>query len=293
MTALRSYTVLVIAALVVGAVVVPSLAGTPASPDRVVVVEVDERITDDTALQVTRQLRSLRDDDSVAAVVLRVSSPGGSAAASEAMYLSVRRLAAEKPVVTSVGGLAMSGAYYTAVGSDEILVTPASLVGHVGVIAFAPSGGLSPSATTGPDKASGGLTRDQFFTRLESIKRAFVGAVMTERGEELTVSRSVVGEASAFSGSKAVENGYADGIGGVEAAIAAAADRAEVSDYRVQYTDPAQPARGLSLGSNTTVAATGPGEYRGVDTVRYLMLYGVPEADGQAYNATAAAEVGA
>jgi protease-4 len=299
-TALRSYTVLAIIALLVGAAVVPYAAGFVGSDDQeqyVAVVSVDETITDSTATDVVRELRALRANESVRAVVLRVSSPGGGAAASESMYLAVKRLAAEKPVYASVGGVAASGAFYTILPSDRIYATPSSVVGNVGVIATLPPEGLPNSVTTGPDKANGGMTRDEFRAGIESLKRAFVGAVMAERGDALTIDRTTVAEADAYNGGRAVETGYADEIGGLEAAIAGAASAAEISDYEVAYRDPAQPQFGLfGFGGDTTVVDhRGPYEFGSVETVRYLMLYGVPTDDVRVVraNATAAtAEVG-
>src|SRR5690606_16615081 len=60
-------------------------------------------------------------DDTVKAVVIRISSPGGSALASEAMWQSVRRVAKDKPVVISIGGMAASGGYYLASAGDWIV----------------------------------------------------------------------------------------------------------------------------------------------------------------------------
>jgi protease-4 len=286
-TVFRSYTVLAIVALLIGAAVVPYAGGLLSKETQhVAVVNVDETITSSTAQDTIRELRSLRSNASVDAVVLRISSPGGSAAASESMYMAVKRLAREKPVVTSVGQMAASGAYYTAIPSDRIFVTPGSLVGHVGVIGSAPSDGLSPAATSGPDKAHSGMTKDQYYASLESMKRSFVGAVMTERGDRLTVSRQTVAEASAYHGGRAVQTGYADEIGGLETAIATAAEESDLSRYDVTYRDPAQPFRGFAIGfsdSNATpatadrIATESPFEYRGTDTVHFLMISGVPE----------------
>ncbi|MBV0900298.1 S49 family peptidase [Haloarcula salina] len=295
-TALRSYTVLAVVALLVAAAIVPYAASVAATDDQyVAVVNVDETITSSSAQSTVQELRALRSNESVEAVVLRVSSPGGSAAASESMYLAVKRLAAEKPVYTSVGQYAASGAYYTAVPSDRIYVTPASLVGHVGVIGTVPGDGLSSAATTGPDKAHRGMTRDQYFASLESMKRSFVGAVVTERGDRLTVSRQTVAEASAYTGGRAVQTGYADEIGGLEAAIAGAAEAAGLSEYQVTYRNPAQPQSLLLLagsngaGQNATAAAAerAPYTFRGVDSVHFLMIYGTPEHQQVVYNSSA------
>lgn len=294
--ALQSYTVLAIVALLIGAAVVPYAASVAEEDEQyVAVVNIDETISSASAQDTIQKLRELRSNESVKAVVLRISSPGGSASASESMYMAVKRLENEKPVYTSVDQYAASGAYYTAVPSDRIYVTPASIVGHVGVIGTAPSDGLSPAATTGPDKAHRGMTRDQYYASLESMKRSFVGAVMNERGENLTVSRETVAEASAYNGGRAVQTGYADEIGGLEAAISDAAAAAGLSEYQVAYHNPAEP-RGLFLltGSNgdaansTVVAERAPYTFQGVDTVHFLMIYGTPENQRVRYNSSAA-----
>lgn len=289
--ALHSYTVLAVVALLIGAAVVP-YAVTLTEEQHVVVVNVDETITGNTAQDTVQELRSLRNNDSVEAVVLKISSPGGSAAASESMYMAVKRLSAEKPVYTSVGQYAASGAYYTAVPSDRIYVTPASVVGHVGVIGTAPEEGLSDAATTGPDKSQRGMTQDEYYASLESMKRSFVGAVMEERGENLSVSRGTVAEASAYSGGRAVQTGYADEVGGVEAAISAAASDAGLSDYQVSYRDPAEPTiLGLFGGANgerntTVVSERAPYTFNGVDSVHFLMIYGTPDDQRVVYNSS-------
>ena len=87
-TALQSYTVLAIVALLVGAVVAPYAAAVAESNEQyVAVVSVDEPITGGSAQQTAQELRSLRGNSSVAAVVLQVNSPGGSAAASESVVV--------------------------------------------------------------------------------------------------------------------------------------------------------------------------------------------------------------
>lgn len=290
-TALRSYAVLATIALLLGAAVVPYAASVTSGDEKhVAVVSIDESISDDTASDTIRELRSLRSNDSVEAVVLRISSPGGGAASSEAMYMAVKRLSERKPVIASVGSMAASGAYYTAVPSDRIYVTPASLVGHVGVIGTAPRERLPSSVTTGPDKAQRGSTRDQYMATIESMKRSFVGAVMDERGDELNVSRQTVAEASVYYGGRAVDTGYADRIGDVDAAISDAAEMAGLSDYSVTYRDPAEVTFslfGASADGTSAVNVSGdasPFGYAGVDTVHFLMLYGVPEGHTVLYD---------
>ncbi len=80
------------------------------------------------------QLRQAAEDNSVKAVVLRINSPGGSAAASQAIYKEIQRLAECKPVVASMGDVAASGGYYVACPADTIFANPATITGSIGVI---------------------------------------------------------------------------------------------------------------------------------------------------------------
>jgi protease-4 len=74
------------------------------------------------------------EDSRAAAVLVRIDSPGGTVSGSEAIYDALRRLAAKKPMVAVVDGLAASGGYIAAVGSDRIVARQTSLVGSIGVL---------------------------------------------------------------------------------------------------------------------------------------------------------------
>lgn len=74
------------------------------------------------------------EDSRASAVMLRIDSPGGTTTGSEAVHEAVRRLAAKKPVVAVVDGLAASGGYIVALGSDRIVARQTSLVGSIGVL---------------------------------------------------------------------------------------------------------------------------------------------------------------
>lgn len=83
-----------------------------------------------------QRLQETIDDPTVAAVVLRVDSPGGSAVASDSIAAVVRRIKAEgKPVVCSMGDLAASGGYMIAAACDTIVAQPTTITGSIGVIA--------------------------------------------------------------------------------------------------------------------------------------------------------------
>ena len=234
-----TYAGVVILALVVGLLVAPVAASVAlsGSSGTVAVVPVEGGIDGETATALTATLERLRADPDVDAVVLLMNSPGGSAPASEEMYLEADKTAAEMPVVTSVDAIAASGAYYTAVGTDRIFVKPSSTIGSVGVI-FPPPDQIEPSdslITTGPAKRSGGSERAWKYNT-QSIKRAFVAAVMRGRGDALDLSRTEVASAQVFTGVQAVDNGIADEVGGTRDAVEYAANEAGVSRYDVRVT---------------------------------------------------------
>lgn len=84
---------------------------------------------------VTAALRAAVRDDGARAVVLRVNSPGGSYAASDAIWREVQRSRqAGKPVVVSMGDLAASGGYFVSMAADKILALPGTLTGSIGVL---------------------------------------------------------------------------------------------------------------------------------------------------------------
>lgn len=83
------------------------------------------------------------EDSRAQAVLLRIDSPGGTTSGSEALHEAVRRLAAKKPVVAVVDGLAASGGYIAAIAGERIVARQTSLVGSIGVLFQYPNvGGL-------------------------------------------------------------------------------------------------------------------------------------------------------
>ena len=114
-----------------------------------------------------RQLKRCERDDDVAAVLLRINSPGGGVTASDAMYREVVRFRERsgKPVVAMLMDVAASGGYYLACAADEIVAYPTTVTGSVGVIlqtvgvgpALARIGVQSEAITSGPNKDAGNL----------------------------------------------------------------------------------------------------------------------------------------
>jgi protease-4 len=237
---LRSYVLFVVVGLVVGLLVAPvAMQAVSTTEPTIAVVPLAGTIDGGSANAVAGQLQRARENPDVAAVVLVSNSGGGTASGSETLYLAAKRTAAEKPLVASVDAAAASGAYYTIAPSDYIYAKPSSIVGSVGVRANLPQD-VEPNdiiGSTGPNKLNG-YDQREFFYVLESLRRAFVGAVFESRGDRISISRSEVATARIFSGAQAVDAGLADGIGDRQTAIREAAKRADVQDYRVAVYRP-------------------------------------------------------
>lgn len=228
-------------------VVVPLLAGlgiavgvwtfanaTPGQP-RIGVIDIPLTvISEDSAYVMGRLLDYARRDDSIQAVVIKLTSPGGSAAASEHLYLETRRLRAEKPVVVVMNGLVASGGYMMSMGASHLFAKPSSLVGNVGIVTSA--GPLVPPVPeedvvfSGPHKLDGSSRRD-WIGMADQLKSAFAQTVISERGDRLRITRDELVEARLYSGLDAVRLGLADEIGSDGDAIQKAAELAGISNY--------------------------------------------------------------
>lgn len=243
-----SWVAVVVAAIVVGALLSPFAFSYGASPGgTVAVVPIEGGIDGPNSAGVMAMLQRARADPDIEAVVLLSNSPGGGAAASERLYLEVARTAARMPVVSSVDTMAASGAYYAIAPSDHIYAKPSSLVGSVGVFTTAPSEiqPIDQIIASGPKKLSAGDRRDWTY-KVESLRRAFVGAVFESRGDALELSRADLSDANLYVGADAVQNGMADDVGGLSDAIRKAAALAGLSSYDVEVLRADGPVRFLS-----------------------------------------------
>ena len=104
--------------------------------------EIDDTNSSDEGIhaqKVIKDLRKLREDETIQAVVLRVNSPGGSAYGSEQIWHEVELLKAEKPVIVSMGDYAASGGYYISCAADYIVANPTTLTGSIGIFGMFPN----------------------------------------------------------------------------------------------------------------------------------------------------------
>ena len=197
-------------------------------------IYLNDAIYSYTAQDMIAQINYAREHPEVRAVVLVMDSPGGTVADTEAVYLELLHLRQTKPVVTSVGSMAASGAYYLSVGSDYIFAKPTSDVGNVGVIGYLPPSPLifEDIASTGPYKLWGS-PRDTYMREMEMIKQGFYQAVRLGRGDRLKVGPEVILRGQIWPGSEALRLGLIDALGAESEAVAKAADLSRVSHYQV------------------------------------------------------------
>ena len=179
---------------------------------------------------------------SVPAVVLDIDSPGGSAAASDYLYLALRRLAEKKPLVAHVCGTGASGSYLAAMAARRVIVAPSSIIGSIGVISAGPrlpklldrlgvrveehrAGRLKGMGAPWRDETDEEGSREQQL--VDAFYDRFVDRVAAGRGlERARVLELSTGEV--WLGSEAVELGLADATGDLDDAIEAAAAMAGV-----------------------------------------------------------------
>lgn len=202
----------------------------------------------------SRELRKLRQDDDVKAVVLRINSPGGSASASETIQREVRLMKKVKPVVVSMGSYAASGGYWIAAYGDRIFAEPTTITGSIGVFGvqfdvkkLSGDFGLTfDTVKTGKFADVISITRPKTEEELAVFQRMvdwiygeFVGKVAEARELKREVVEEIA-QGRVWSGSEAKKLGLVDELGGLDAAIRYAAAQAKLGpNYRlVEYPRP-------------------------------------------------------
>ncbi|WP_444092599.1 signal peptide peptidase SppA [Bacteroides sp.] len=214
------------------------------------ITDYDGSATSDEGIvgsKMIRDLRKLKEDDNVKAVVLRVNSPGGSAFASEQIWHAVKELKANKPVIVSMGDYAASGGYYISCAADSIIAEPTTLTGSIGIF------GMIPNVKGLTEKI--GLTFDVVktnkFADFGNLMRPVNGderallQMMISQGYDLFVSRCAEGrhmtkegiekiaEGRVWTGEMAKGIGLVDELGGINKALEIAARKAELKGYTI------------------------------------------------------------
>ncbi len=192
-------------------------------------------------------IRNLTNNDKVKGVVLRVNSPGGSATASEAILLAMRKLAAAKPVVVSMGSVAASGGYYVTCFGRPILAEVGTVTGSIGVFGTRPNVGALmrrvglheetialDEGSTMTSIASGWSDgqKQRVQNMVNQIYDVFTGHVSRSRGLTTNEVLAIAG-GRVWSGEQAVANGLVDRIGGIDDALAMLTK--DVNDFEILH----------------------------------------------------------
>ena len=202
------------------------------SSDHIARVRISGVITNDKPM--LDLLDDLKDKDQVKAVILDISSPGGSTVGGEAIYEAVRALAEEKPVATSVGTLAASAGYMIAAASDHIVARRSSIVGSIGVIFQ--YGQVSElldkiGVEVNEIKSSPLKAEPSPFTPTSPEARAMIDRIVQDsyqwfvdlvakRRDFTPLKARQLADGSIFTGAQGLENGLIDEIGDEETAKA-------------------------------------------------------------------------
>ena len=198
--------------------------------------------------KVIKDLRKLREDETIQAVVLRVNSPGGSAYGSEQIWREVVLLKEKKPVIVSMGDYAASGGYYISCAADCIVADPTTLTGSIGIFGMFPNmenlltdklGLHFETVKTNKFADMGNRTRS-FNAEEKAAMQNYIN-----QGYKLFVQRCAEGrgmtteaiekiaEGRVWTGAVAKELGLVDELGGLDKAVDIAAEKAGVESYSI------------------------------------------------------------
>lgn len=194
--------------------------------------------------RIAQEMRKIREDDDVKAVVLRVNSPGGSATAAEVIGREVMLTGKKKPVIVSMGNLAASGGYWISMGSNRIFAEPNTITGSIGVFGMlfnaeklAANNGLTwdvvKTARFADINTVSRPKNPQELANIQRIVDRIYDRFITKVADSRKLPKNKVQEIAqgrVWSGTAAKQLGLVDEIGGFEDAVAEAAKQAKLGD---------------------------------------------------------------
>lgn len=207
--------------------------------------------------RIAKLVRKIRQDKNVKALVLRVNSPGGSALASEIMLREIALAKKKMPVIVSMGNVAASGGYYISCYADTIVAEPNTITGSIGVFGLIPNlqgflnnkmGITFDNVKTGKFSDLGSLVKPVneegrliIQNGVDTIYYKFKKRVSEGRGLTMEQVDSVA-QGRVWTGIQAKEIGLVDVLGGTDDAIAIAAHKAGLKNYRTkEYPEKEDP----------------------------------------------------
>ena len=210
---------------VVGALLIAVRGGLPSGGSHVARLSVTGLITEDRKL--TEAIDKLANDSSVKALIVDIDSPGGTVSGGESLHNAIARVAAKKPVVAVMGGVAASAGYMIAVSTQRIFARESTLTGSIGVLLETGEvsglldkvGITAETVVSGPLKDQPSLThklsdrgREVLQGLVQDMYDQFVGMVAAGRHMTPDAVRKV-GDGRAYTGRQALGLGLIDQIG--------------------------------------------------------------------------------
>jgi len=198
--------------------------------------------------KVIKDLRKLKDDDDVKAVVFRVNSPGGSAYGSEQIWHAITQLKEKKPVIVSMGDYAASGGYYISCNADTIVAEPTTLTGSIGIFGMVPNfQALTKKIGVNFDVEKTNTLADMgnTYRPMTDSEKALMQKKV-EQGYDLFTTRcaegrgmtqeqiDAIGQGRVWTGAMALERGLVDVLGGLDDAIDIAVNKAGIEKYTLK-----------------------------------------------------------
>ncbi len=263
----------------------------------VAVLPIRGVILDEAEAEVSRYLDAILDDQNVKAIVLDISSPGGTVTDSNQIYERLRRFKAERqnvPIFAKFDDVAASGGYYVACAAEEIWAEETTITGSIGVLIQYPqlSGFAEKTGLKFETVVSDGSPRKDFLNTFEEPDAQDLADVKSLLNQQYDLFRQVVKGARAqeiqsagatldevanggvFVGQQAVDVGLVDHLGMLSDATAAAATAAGLAEPKiVRFGRPPSLAEQLGLAKTPVIELTVTDILYEVSAPRMLYLY--------------------
>lgn len=192
-------------------------------------------------------IENIKNDNSIKAVVLRINSPGGDVIASANIYHELIKLKKYKPLIISLGDEAASGGYYIALSGDEIIASPISIIGSIGVFGILPSLNIFShkigitNDSIGTNKNSNAYSifsgansqyKKIMFQSIENIYDNFKTIVAKRRNISIKKIEAIA-QGQLWTGKEALNIRLIDRCGNIDDAIRIAASKAKIEQYNI------------------------------------------------------------
>lgn len=200
------------------------------------------------SIRIAKAIKDARLDENIKAIVFRVNSPGGSALASDVIWRETVLAQKSKPFIVSMGDVAASGGYYISCAADRIFAQPNTITGSIGVFGMIPNAQKALSEklgitidTVNTNKHSDvgtilrGATSEEYQYIQQSVEHIYDVFITKVAAGRKTNKNNIdsVGQGRVWSGVDAIKINLVDELGGINDAIAYAAKKAKLNDYKL------------------------------------------------------------